>query len=104
MKVEDLFARKFKRRTSVGYAISQAAETSAKRGSSTSKSRRGLWMRVLVGTMEVDEIESKDITAADFSELEEQKWDGLGQVVASRHLVHADFPRGEVGNSRCVWN
>ena len=31
----------------------------------------------LVEAMEVDEMESKDITAADFSELEDQKWDGL---------------------------
>ena len=32
---------------------------------------------ILVEAMEVAEIESKDITAADFSELEDQKWDGL---------------------------
>ena len=31
----------------------------------------------LVGAMEVVEIESKDITAADFSELKDEKWDGL---------------------------
>ena len=32
---------------------------------------------ILVEAVEVAEIESKDITAADFSELEDQKWDGL---------------------------
>ena len=32
---------------------------------------------ILVEAMEVAEIESKDITAADFSELEDEKWDGL---------------------------
>ena len=34
-------------------------------------------MQNLVEAMEVAEIESKDITAADFSDLEDEKWDGL---------------------------
>ena len=56
---------------------------------------------ILVQAIEVAEIESKDITAADFSELE-VGWPG-GQVPATlRHLVHADFRR-EVGNSRGTW-
>ena len=35
---------------------------------------------ILVEAMEVAEIESKDITAADFSELEDEKWDGLAAL------------------------
>ena len=60
---------------------------------------------ILVEAMEVAEIASKDITAADFSELEDEKWDGLEDK--SRQLYDifcsADFRRGEVGNSRGTW-
>ena len=47
---------------------------------------------ILVEAMEVAEIDSRDITAADFSELEDEKWDGLEDKSRQtfRHLVHAD--------------
>ena len=60
---------------------------------------------ILVEAMEAAENETEDITAADFSELEDQKWDGLEDRSRQplRRLVHAEFWRGEVGNSRGTW-
>ena len=62
----------------------------------------------LVEAMEAAEIESKDITAADLSELEDEKWDGLEDKCPAtlRHLVHVDLGRGKIGDSRICrrWN
>ena len=56
----------------------------------------------LVEAMEVAEIESKDITAADFSELEDEKWDGMEDKSRQLYdiLCMLTFGRGKVGDSR----
>ena len=45
--------------------------------------------------MEVAEIESWDITAADFSELEDQKWDGLEDKSRQLHDILCMLTFGE---------
>ena len=50
---------------------------------------------ILVEAMEVAEIASKDITAADFSELEDEKWDGLEDKSRQLYDIFCMLTSGE---------